>query len=190
MGFNKSITQGVHNLTTDDRTEIFYSSAHTGVIYNYETKKQKLLQGHCNRITSTACSADKNLIVTADSGQDSMLVIWDSIWGTPKRTYFTPHENGVIYLDISPDSNYVVTLSNCIPQTISIWEINNEERIEPLVTTTFTSNKAKMQHDVRFNTHQIQDIVTTGKSNVVFFNWLVKDSDFVYYEPNITKNAF
>ena len=119
-----------------------------------------------------------------------MLVIWDSVWGTPKRTYFTPHENGVIYLDISPDSNYVVTLSNCIPQTISIWEINNEERIEPLVTTTFTSNKAKMQHDVRFNTHQIQDIVTTGKSNVVFFNWLVKDSDFVYYEPNITKNAF
>ena len=43
MGFNKSIIQGVHNLTTEDRTEIFYSSAHTGVIYNYETKKQKLL---------------------------------------------------------------------------------------------------------------------------------------------------
>jgi len=25
---------------------------------------------------------------------------------------------------------------------------------------------------------------------VVFFNWVVKDRDFLYYEPNITKNAF
>ncbi len=41
-----------------------------------------------------------------------MLVIWDSIWGTPKRTYFTPHEWGVEALDISPDANYIVTLSS------------------------------------------------------------------------------
>lgn len=47
-GFNKDIDQGVHFLTDEDRTEIFYSAAHTGVIYNYVTKKQKLLQGHCN----------------------------------------------------------------------------------------------------------------------------------------------
>ncbi len=26
--------------------EIFYPSAHTGIIYNYETGEQKLLQGH------------------------------------------------------------------------------------------------------------------------------------------------
>lgn len=39
MGFNKDIDQGVHNLTIDfngkKRHEIFYSSAHTGVIYDY-----------------------------------------------------------------------------------------------------------------------------------------------------------
>jgi hypothetical protein len=37
LGFNKDIIGGVHNLTSEDRTEIFYSTAHTGVIYNYET---------------------------------------------------------------------------------------------------------------------------------------------------------
>ena len=47
-GFNKDIDQGVHFLTDEERTEIFYSSAHTGVIYDYMSKKQKLLQGHCN----------------------------------------------------------------------------------------------------------------------------------------------
>jgi hypothetical protein len=33
----------MHNLTTDDRREIFYSAAHTGIIYNYQNKTQKLL---------------------------------------------------------------------------------------------------------------------------------------------------
>jgi len=137
LGFNKGIRQGVHNLTTVDRTEIFYSSAHTGVVYDYEQKKQKLLQGHCNQITCTACSEDKSLIVTADSGQDSMVVVWDSYYATPKRTYFSPHENGVISMDISPDNKYIVTLSNNIPQTISLWDLENLEMNEPIVSSTF-----------------------------------------------------
>lgn len=43
MGFNKDIDQGVHNLTTNERSEIFYSAAHSGIIYDYERKTQKLL---------------------------------------------------------------------------------------------------------------------------------------------------
>ena len=38
LGFNKNIDQGVHNLTTDNRTEIFYSAAHTGVLFDYMAK--------------------------------------------------------------------------------------------------------------------------------------------------------
>jgi len=37
LGFNKDIDQGVHFLTNNERTEIFYSSAHTGVILDYMT---------------------------------------------------------------------------------------------------------------------------------------------------------
>ncbi len=151
LGFNKDLFQGDHNLTTDERSEIFYSAAHTGVIYNYETKTQKLLQGHCNLITCTACSEDKNLIVTADSGQDSMLVVWDSVYATPQRTYFNPHENGVIAMDISADAHYLVTLSNNIPQTISLWDISNEELTEPVVSSTFTDDLKKQQLQVRFS---------------------------------------
>ena len=41
-----------------------------------------------------------------------MLVVWDSLSSTPVKTFFTPHENGVKMMDISPDSMYIVTLSN------------------------------------------------------------------------------
>lgn len=39
LGYNKDIDQGVHNLTTENRTEIFYTSAHSGVIYDYMAKE-------------------------------------------------------------------------------------------------------------------------------------------------------
>ena len=38
LGFNKDIDQGVHNLTTESRHEIFYSAAHSGVIFDYVAK--------------------------------------------------------------------------------------------------------------------------------------------------------
>jgi len=41
--------------------------------------------------------------VTADSGVDSMLVIWDARTGLPKKTIMDPHVNGVEALDVSPD---------------------------------------------------------------------------------------
>ena len=46
IGFNSSMTGGVHNLTQNKKKQIFYSSAHTGVIYNYDSGEQILLQGH------------------------------------------------------------------------------------------------------------------------------------------------
>lgn len=49
--------------------------------------------------------------MTADSGEDSMLVIWDVHTGIPKKTIFDPHANGVMDLDISVDGQYIVTLS-------------------------------------------------------------------------------
>lgn len=46
LGFEFMNTGGTHNLSTDNRKEIFYTSAHTGVIYDYENNSQRLLQGH------------------------------------------------------------------------------------------------------------------------------------------------
>lgn len=81
--------------------------------------------------------------MTADAGQDSMLVVWDTASGIPIKSIFNPHRNGVIAMDISPDALFIVTLSapaprdseNDDPQTISLWEWTHPEREEALFTS-------------------------------------------------------
>lgn len=43
---NYNTYNAVHSLCNDSRTAVFYSTAHTGIIYDYQMKKQQLLQGH------------------------------------------------------------------------------------------------------------------------------------------------
>eukprot|EP00747_Dinoflagellata_sp_TGD_P162072 gnl/TRDRNA2_/TRDRNA2_179268_c0_seq1.p1 gnl/TRDRNA2_/TRDRNA2_179268_c0~~gnl/TRDRNA2_/TRDRNA2_179268_c0_seq1.p1 ORF type:complete len:1006 (+),score=189.41 gnl/TRDRNA2_/TRDRNA2_179268_c0_seq1:58-3075(+) len=115
LGVNKDVVGGVHNLSDTDRTEMFYAAAHTGVIFDYNTGVQRLLQGHVNPITATAVSKDKKWIVTADTGPDSMLVVWERESGTPVKTVFSPHPYGVHALDMAPKAQYLVTLSAPAP---------------------------------------------------------------------------
>jgi WD40 repeat protein len=144
MGFNYKMVNGAINLTREkenprsgeDNTiqEIFYCVGHTGVIYNYSEKKsdnrQRLLQGHCNQIKSVAYSHSKGVIITADKGPNSLLVVWDVNSGTPKRCIFDPHPNGVKYLDVTADGSIIVTISrekkdsvskHIVQQTVCLW---------------------------------------------------------------------
>ena len=67
--------------------------------------------GHCNFISCCAVSKDKRWIVTADAGEDSLLVVWDSHSGAPVKTLFNPHPSGICSVDISDDALFVATLS-------------------------------------------------------------------------------
>ena len=63
-----------------------------------------------------------------------MLIVWDSLTGTPVRTFLNPHPNGVKTVDISADGMYLVTLGNDEPQTISLWDWTNEQEEGPIVS--------------------------------------------------------
>jgi len=117
LGINKDVVGGVHNLADAERSDMFYAAAHTGVIFDYNTGVQRLLQGHVNPITATAVSKDKKWIVTADTGPDSMMVVWERDSGSPVKTFFNPHPYGVHALDIAPKENarYLATLSAPAP---------------------------------------------------------------------------
>lgn len=60
-----------------------------------------MLLFQCNQISATAYNRKLDVIVTADTGEDSMIVIWDVGTGTPRKTIFNPHPDGVTALDIN-----------------------------------------------------------------------------------------
>lgn len=110
FGFQNRTINGVQNLTDKDRNAIFYISSHSGVIYDFENRTQTILQGHRNIIKCCVVSKDKNFIVTCDSGEDPIIVIWDSRSGLPIKTIMNAHPNGIDSLDISDDCLFIVTL--------------------------------------------------------------------------------
>ena len=116
-------------MTTKDRNAIFFLSSHSGVLYDYEFRRQTILQGHCSVITCCIVSKDKRWIVTCDIGTESILVVWDSYSGSPVKTIFSPHINGVISADISDDSLFIATLASPFPgvkQDIALWAWTQE----------------------------------------------------------------
>lgn len=172
-------TGGVHNLSTEDRFTLFYISAHSGVIYDCAARTQRLLQGHCNPITACAVSADKKWIATADTGPDSLIVVWDSYSGTPIKTFFNPAPYGIAAMDMSPDGAFLATLSAVPPdagddqfdQTLAIWEWTSEsEREGPVHAQRLPLLDA--QTCIRFNLNDPQEIVTNGAKHVFFWNWM------------------
>ena len=73
FGFSGS---GVHSLSSRKQRILFYTSAHTGVLYDAVSRKQHAMQAHSNSITATCVSADLAHIATADSGPAAMVVVW------------------------------------------------------------------------------------------------------------------
>ena len=183
IGFNKDIRNGVHNLTSEDRSDIFYTSAHTGVIYNYRTGGQKLLQGHCNQISCCAVSKEKDLIVTADSGDDSLMVVWDSETATPLKTIFSPHGKGVSCMDISQDGNFICTLSATEPQEIAVWEWRKDSENHEDYVVAASEIPGTRHYSIRFRTYheeeldgqelvgEMLEIATNNEDSVIFWKW-------------------
>ena len=133
FGFSRDVAYGVHSLCDgcDNCSALFYPSSNTGVIYDYSKRSQNLLQGHCNPISCVALSDDKKLIVSADAGTDSLLVVWTTDSGTPIKTVLNPHPHGIVGVDLSSDGRFLGALSahsdvKCTsPQQILIWDVAN-----------------------------------------------------------------
>jgi len=207
LGINKDVVGSVHNLSRKDHGEMFYPAAHTGVIFDFNSGVQRLLQGHVNPITATAVSADKKWIVTADTGPDSLMVVWERESGTPVKTFFTPHPYGVHAIDIHPRAQHLVTLSAPVPdawresskssgdkdgsQHISVWKW--AEETDPTCTAALKTQD--IQTCVLFNEwadeygHQAQEIGTNGKKRVHFWTWH-EGKPLVFYSPALSPRDF
>jgi WD40 repeat protein len=201
FGFNKDIINGVHSLTTDDRNALFTVSSHSGIIYDFEHRRQTVLQGHCNQVSCCTVSNDKRWIVTGDYGEDSIMVVWDSKSGVPVKTVFSPHVGGVTAVDISSDSLFIVSVGSSVAngsqQDIAIWAWTNESDSPVLRQEIVSSDR---QHAVKFDSQDQSAVVTTGQSTVFFWTWQeyfcegycarVTKSEFGYFSGLFTATLF
>ncbi|KAG2787051.1 Cilia- and flagella-associated protein [Phytophthora cactorum] len=207
FGFQKDLISGVHSLSAGTRRAVFYAAAHTGVIYDYARRQQRLLQGHCHPISCCVVSEDKRWVVTADRGQESMLVVWDAQSGNPIRTIFRPHANGVQAIDLSPDALFLVTLSAVdrddeeiikskttarkrFDQELAVWEwaapVSGAAVSKPLYSSLVATED--VQHAVRFNTYDVRELVTTGRQRVIFWSWAART--LLFYSPSLAQKDF
>jgi cilia- and flagella-associated protein 251 len=187
FGFNKDSNDGtLIDLTSEGRQAIFYAVGHTGIIFDYEVRRQRLLQGHTNTIMCAAASDDKKWLVTADSGEkDTMIVVWNSRTAVPVRTIFDAHPGGVLCVDMTHDAVYIATVGAGPNQSLSIWEwtVNNDA---PLHTEPITSKD--IQHCVRFSRDDPKELVTNGPSRTIFWSW--SEETLKYYSPAISSKEF
>lgn len=74
-------------------------------------------QGHCNTITCLAVSVDRTIIITADAGYESLMVLWNARTGEPVRSMSQPHKHGVVALDVSLDGQWLASVGAPHPET-------------------------------------------------------------------------
>lgn len=179
FGFNSSVANTVHSLSSANRNALFYVSAHTGIIHDLQADQQFLLQGHCNQITSVCVSKDKRWIATADFGPDSMLVVWDALRATPVKILPThPDHGGIAAMDMSADAMFLATLSYNYPQVLSVWEWPANST-SPAISAPVGNRD--YQHCVRFNPVDVRDLVSNGQREVIFWNWT--DESIAAFHP-------
>lgn len=180
FGYSKDVIGSVHSLCTKERNALFLLSSHSGVIYDFEHRKQTILQGHCNIITCCSVDRSKRWIVTADSGPDPIMIVWDSHSYLPVKTFPFPHQYGVRALDISDDGLYVVTLSDVpvdnaskalINQEIAIWAWTTDEENAVQRSVIQSSTSGQLFKHVKFNPSNPFQISTTSSDSVQFWDW-------------------
>jgi WD40 repeat protein len=88
------------------------------------------VQGHSNSIACLAATEDRSIIITADVGNESLLVLWDSVSGNPVRSIPRPHAHGVLTMDMSPGGDWLATISAPNPTT-SEQEVSSKGRHFP-----------------------------------------------------------
>eukprot|EP00759_Apiculatamorpha_spiralis_P029350 PhF_6_TR31520/c0_g1_i3/m.46457 len=181
FGLNKDFKGAIHNLSDGNRKSIFYAVGHTGVIYDVERHQQRLLQGHRNPIIASCMSSDRRFIVTADAGEESLIVVWDTYTYLPVQS-IPQQSTGVLSLDISSDGLYIVTVSKEHPQELCLWAWTESECTHPQIQTTITAHD--LMTSVRFSPDHNHLVVTNGEERVLFWSWL--EGAWKFYSAKLT----
>ncbi|CAH8574243.1 unnamed protein product [Schistosoma curassoni] len=187
FGFNQSVP--LINLSDDRSSIVFYSSAHLLVLFDIKNNSQKILRGHCNEVTSIACSGDKRWLVSGDRGIDSAVIVWDVKTREAVRTITKPHSYGVISVALTKDARYLATLgADPVDQSFSIWNWTTESNLPHCQVKI--SGEMYFQTKITFNPDNYYHLSTNGEHQVIFYSWSNQEKDMVAYAPSLKDDDF
>ncbi|XP_067911131.1 cilia- and flagella-associated protein 251 isoform X2 [Heterodontus francisci] len=177
----------VFALHIDNRRLILYASSHTAVMNNFSITRQHLLQGHCSPISCIAVSGNRRWVATADQSPESLVIVWDTFSGIPVQTLFDCHpEGGVGAMAMTQDAKYLATVGIGSVQRVSIWDWTSEVK-GPLCSVDL-SPVFGPQTFVLFNPEDNTELLSNGKTEVVFYTW--KDNQLEFASPILTDETF
>ena len=184
----------VLNLSEPSKQLVCFLASHTVVVYDPMDNEQTLLQGHVNAITSMCPAEGKTRLITADAGEGAILIVWDLATCQPVET-LSDIGSGFVSLDVSLDSQYLVTMSDIDDgsmevygkeQEIAVWSMLDLSA-GPLVMATLPAGDK--QHVVKFNPENYQ-ILSNGKQRTFFWDLDLEARTLSYLSPPVSSKDF
>ncbi|XP_018056834.1 PREDICTED: WD repeat-containing protein 66-like [Atta colombica] len=167
FGLNPEVP--VINLTTKKRTLLAYACSHVAVIYDYDLKKMLPLLGHRNFVKMLSTSRNGKWLLTADSGKDNVVMIWDTEKGISICTLFNPHNNeDITAAAISPNAKQIVTVSSGKCQNVHFW-LWTYGRDKPDASTPLINITERVK-EITFN-DECPEFALTTDHHVLFLTW-------------------
>ncbi|XP_052737715.1 cilia- and flagella-associated protein 251-like [Bicyclus anynana] len=119
-GYNPRV--GVINLNQQGSSTALYAAGNCAVLYNWSLNTMMILQGHKHMVTCISSDSEGKWLVTADTGPENVIIIWDSTDYFPQKTIFNPHGNvKLAKVVISADAKFLLSLGYQDKATIYWW---------------------------------------------------------------------
>ncbi|XP_052758996.1 cilia- and flagella-associated protein 251-like [Galleria mellonella] len=161
-GYNPKV--GVINLNDKGSTTIFYAASNCAVLYNWTTNQMRILQGHRHVVSCIASDRQGKWLVTADSGPENIVIIWDSSNNFPQRTLFSPHRDiKVSRVALSADAKYLLTLGYKEKAVLFWWIWSfGEDKPHAVLEVNFRDSVVAMD----FNPYNSEQFLLMSKRDI------------------------
>jgi len=130
-----------------------------------------MLQGHCNPICGLATNPSRTLVVSADIGPDSMVIIWDAHTGEPLQTIPCPTPYGFRSIDMSPDGSMIAVVTAPPAQQVHIWELGPSKSGGILASHVAAGvvRPDDTHRMIAFSCNRTLELVSQGRKSIAFW---------------------
>ncbi|XP_046681253.1 cilia- and flagella-associated protein 251-like [Homalodisca vitripennis] len=166
FGFNPDVQ--ILNLSTDKKSLILFANSQFPVLYNFHEDTMHFMQGHLNKISCLARNSTGSLLVSADSGPNSRVIIWDSR-PCVVEVLENVHPSGTILAGMSVTGEYLVTVSPLPHPLVQVW-IWREDKHTPAAEKYIIESYGDVVELV-MNPRCEEEFVLTSQLAVFFFSF-------------------